>query len=973
MATFNVLTDAGFDMTDPDFYSVANALPGDTSQFGWIAPDGTFWLATGVGFTYGPDGLPVTGVITGLMAMNGGNLIAQASGLSVSASFLMTAGMSDFYGAIMPGDDSMSFGDGDDIIEGTPGADDIHGGAGSDTLNWREGDGNDYFDGGTGEFDTAAVEISGSWRAEMHGDDRVRVRDLEVQGGEHLELKDVEILKVSTVESGQDNTIVFGDFLHKGLDYIVFEGGTGADHVDFEYPVKVRTYIDGGDGDDVLNGGRVTDHILGGAGDDIIAGNKGDDELDGGAGDDFIDGGLGDDTILGGAGDDALYWRDGGGDDTIDGGADFDVLDLRLTESSRVNVQASGDDVLLAANGNYETLTLRNIEEVDINRYGSADVTVGDLSGTTMADSRFVFHDVAGDDVFDGGASSNPLTFVRELRGTGQYNDIDIFIGGGSDKDLLFLNGSHAVSTSWTLSSFFGLLAASDAHSGDAVFARDIEMIEMELEERDDTVHVSDMVAAAFDGTIRFDGGAGDDTLTADAGVMNDITFDDAAGNDTATTGSGNDTFVYRDGMDSYDGGDGTDTASFEEFGSAVFVNLNMAGTEAWTRDGPALSSGTWRAIADLANIENVTGTHGSDYFGGDENDNVYAYVGADGSGGLDFFAGRGGVDTIDFSGFDSAVQVDLMQQGLAASTRDGDDLSSGAWRDIAYLYDVENVVGTEKSDHLSGSEEDNVFGYVGEKGTGGLDGVDGRGGTDTVDFSGFDAAVSVDLNASGAEARTRDGDDLGSGAWRDIADLVSIENIVGTAGSDHFAGDSADNTYSYFGENGSGGLDTAYGGGGVDRLDFSMFDAAVWVDLDPWFGPEAWTRDGAGLDQGDWRQIAFADGFENVSGSAFDDRLAGDAFANRLDGGAGDDLLIGEGGDDTFVFSHGSGDDMIHDFSSGDVIEIDVDGFDSFADIAGSMSQGGDGLVIDFGQDGSLTLAGLSHFDVDQNDFVFV
>jgi Ca2+-binding RTX toxin-like protein len=44
--------------------------------------------------------------------------------------------------------------------------------------------------------------------------------------------------------------------------------------------------VDGGDGDDVLQGGDGADTLLGGVGDDVLIGNGGLDVLDGGIGDD---------------------------------------------------------------------------------------------------------------------------------------------------------------------------------------------------------------------------------------------------------------------------------------------------------------------------------------------------------------------------------------------------------------------------------------------------------------------------------------------------------------------------------------------------------------------------------------------------------------------------------------------------------------------------------------------------------------
>jgi hypothetical protein len=66
----------------------------------------------------------------------------------------------------------------------------------------------------------------------------------------------------------------------------------------------------GGDGNDVLVGGRAGDTLDGGAGDDILFGGTlstdGDDWLSGGAGDDIVIGHLGADTLFGGSGQDLL-------------------------------------------------------------------------------------------------------------------------------------------------------------------------------------------------------------------------------------------------------------------------------------------------------------------------------------------------------------------------------------------------------------------------------------------------------------------------------------------------------------------------------------------------------------------------------------------------------------------------------------------------------------------------------------------
>ena len=69
--------------------------------------------------------------------------------------------------------------------------------------------------------------------------------------------------------------------------------------------------LDGGAGDDTLEGYGGDDNLDGGAGDDTLKGYGGDDNLDGGEGNDTLDGGLGVDTYL--------FQGDWGKDYIIDG------------------------------------------------------------------------------------------------------------------------------------------------------------------------------------------------------------------------------------------------------------------------------------------------------------------------------------------------------------------------------------------------------------------------------------------------------------------------------------------------------------------------------------------------------------------------------------------------------------------------------------------------------------------------------
>jgi Ca2+-binding RTX toxin-like protein len=75
-------------------------------------------------------------------------------------------------------------------------------------------------------------------------------------------------------------------------------------------------------------------------------------------------------------------------------------------------------------------------------------------------------------------------------------------------------------------------------------------------------------------------------------------------------------------------------------------------------------------------------------------------------------------------------------------------------------------------------------------------------------------------------------------------------------------------------------------GGLGVDTDAYASAGAGVVVNLAT---TTAQNTGAAGTDT--------ASGFENLTGSAFDDTLTGDGSANVIDGGAGNDTLIGGAG----------------------------------------------------------------------------
>jgi hypothetical protein len=184
-------------------------------------------------------------------------------------------------------------GAGDDVLSATlgatlrggPGADRLSGGPSTDVLDG--GPGTDVLDGGG-----AVDRVSYAGRAEP---------------------VIVDLAAATAGADGEDDAIA-------NLEEA--EGGDGADLLRARPDAAAR--LQGGGGDDVLEGGPLDDDLAGGTGADRLTGGDGHDDLDGDAGDDVLDGGAGHDALVAGDGDDTA--AGGSGNDRLDDGYGHDVV-----------------------------------------------------------------------------------------------------------------------------------------------------------------------------------------------------------------------------------------------------------------------------------------------------------------------------------------------------------------------------------------------------------------------------------------------------------------------------------------------------------------------------------------------------------------------------------------------------------------------------------------------------------------------
>jgi Ca2+-binding RTX toxin-like protein len=161
---------------------------------------------------------------------------------------------------------------------------------------------------------------------------------------------------------------------------------------------RLAASVDGGDGNDLIHGGR---------GDDVLVGGNGNDRIFGGAGDDSISGGAGRDLLFGGAGDDQLDSSDGRRDKLSGGrgkdGATVDEstdLGWNIEDYVMVSVQPLGNGAG-AVTLNAATLTLGNPLVSNLNlgliKTGVGTLTLANSSQLTdpaSMDAASGFHSV---------------------------------------------------------------------------------------------------------------------------------------------------------------------------------------------------------------------------------------------------------------------------------------------------------------------------------------------------------------------------------------------------------------------------------------------------------------------------------------------------------------------------------------------------------------------------------------------------
>ncbi len=508
-----------------------------------------------------------------------------------------------------------------------------------------------------------------------------------------------------------------GAIVFRNLDVSTKDTNSGMTE---EVTIRVASQVIGNDKDNIIHGagslrfnGKTYDH------DDQLFGMDGNDTIYGYAGDDLLSGGAGDDVLFGGLGNDELWG--GTGNDFLDGGEGMDTL-----------YGGAGNDWLIG---------------------GGAAGTSGDTFWGGSGSDVFVLNDP--DNPLADAPPEEDLSFVtfinNQLWSVGRW----IPAAGGQLK---------YISTGMNIVEFF---ISKLKNGGDSEGVSDPSKVStiMDFNPFEDTILIEANVAKDLQPTIEWVG-QNDIMFRIKDGFNNflaEVRYNDVPQFDDPKMRLGYSEFendleqFIKNTMLIVTITDGVVTLN-DGFGNAVDPGSEDLSAFNQMEDGRYIILGAYQGIHNIGGTANdfVFGTQHNDILFGYADTNEAAGSGNDtlwGFGGDDFFdAGAGhnkifggeGSDTYSFYSAIGGVETDIsgirldMRQTYTDQSENDDRryvLGEATYKDNlnentshTELYDVENIIGTNKDDVIIGDGADNHF-----QGAEGDDFLSGQGGNDVL------------------------------------------------------------------------------------------------------------------------------------------------------------------------------------------------------------------------------------------------
>src|SRR5687767_5001278 len=446
------------------------------------------------------------------------------------------------------------------IITGNAGANSLQGLGSNDTL--IGGDGDDILDGGTGKDSMNGGKGSDWYFVDDVGD---KVTEAVNQGNDMVFSNAASYTLAANVE-----TLLF---LAAGIN------GTG------------NTL------GNLISGYSLANKLDGGAGNDDLNGHDGIDTLIGGAGNDTLDGGSGKDSMVGGAGNDYYVVDDL-----------FDVVSEAAGGGTSDRVQTALNGLILAA----------NVEVLQLLGTGDISGTGNDLSNNLWGND--------GNNLLIGGKGNDTLTGnggADTLKG-GVGNDTYIIISGGDIVEEKAGEGYDTVSCR-------GSFSFNDSLEIEKVVLSGVGTVVSTGNSFANTIIMTSGADADLNGNGGNDtltGAEGNDTIFGGQG--NDV-VDGGAGEDDLFGGDDNDKLAGGEGNDSLNGGNGKDAMAGGKGDDLYFV-LDVGDTvtelagQGYDEVSSYVASYTLTANVEQLTLEagavNGTGNTGNNRLNGNDADN---------------------------------------------------------------------------------------------------------------------------------------------------------------------------------------------------------------------------------------------------------------------------------------------------------------------------------------------------------------
>lgn len=533
---------------------------------------------------------------------------------------------------------SLVGGGGDDTLDGRAGSDTLFAGAGDDSIIGGEGPNDsdllDYSD----DSDGVTVIFDGTESGVVTGTSTGRDTFRQIERLALSNHDDAVNAFADTV--GVDIDLLDGDdFIRPGQGQDIMDGGAGVDEIGyFDSPSAVTLNLLTGTGTGGSAQGdsfirfesfqltEFDDTFLGGLalpGGGLIAPGTPGVTVDGGEGDDDIQGSAAEDTLLGGIGDDTI--EGGTGADSMSGGFGVDTL-AYIFSAAGVNVNldtgalsggdADGDDITDPSNGliDFENLigssqgdTLTGsigINEIfggdgadSIDGGGSGDALFGGLGGDTINGG-------SGDDTINGGVGGDQIN-GGSGRDTADYSD---------SPDRVFV--------------LLGQIATSGDATGDQLSS------------------IEAVVGSDFSDLLR-----GDDLFNDLFGGLGGDYLQGGDGDDRLFGGDDNDVLEGGAGADLLDGGDGDGDffSALDATGPITLDIANISNSSSDYANDTLVNIEGYLGVEGFSNT--ITGSSADEQIaGGQVDDELNGGGGADvlvGFEGDDLLNGDGGADVI--------------------------------------------------------------------------------------------------------------------------------------------------------------------------------------------------------------------------------------------------------------------------------------------------------------------------------------